>query len=278
MVESIRRVTVKLSINNSLHCLTLTEGPIEMIEEKTEVPNGRLGASLINKRELFGANTPPGYRCSNLFELLENRRTATGWQLRNIEASMARQARDLARLSQDAPLKVKRNIAKLSLARLRETLNYDPATGALTWRIRTSPMCKLGQLAGTISKTHGYRKIRLDDVYYTASHLAWFHFYGIPPVGLLDHKNGNRADDRIENLREATHSQNSMNMGRNGSNTTGFKGVAVFNQPGKPTRYRALTRANGKRHFLGTFDTPEEAHEAYCKAVKLLHGAFARTH
>lgn len=241
------------------------------------VPTGRLAAGLINKRTIFGATTAPGYRCSNLVELLDSRRGAPDWQLRNIEASMARQARDLAKLSPDAPFKVKRNITELSLARLREVLDYDPKTGALTWRIRTGPMCKLGELAGQVGKS-GYRKIRLDDVYYTASHLAWFHFYGIPPIGLLDHKNTDKTDDRIENLREATHSQNSMNMGRNKLNSTGFKGVAVFNQPGKPTRYRALTRANGKRHFLGIFDTPEEAHEAYCKAVTLLHGEFARTH
>ncbi len=242
------------------------------------VPTGRLGASLINKRELFGADTPPGYRCSNLFELLENRRTATGEQLRYIEASMARQARDLARLAQDAPLKVKRNIAELSLFRLREVLDYNPATGALTWRFRLSPKCKLGEAAGAISKKTGYRKIRLDGVYYTASHLAWFHFYGISPAGLVDHENLDKTDDRIENLREATHSQNSMNMGRNSANTTGFKGVAVFNKSGESTRFRALIRAHGKRHFLGIFDTPEEAHVAYCRAAKAFHGEFARTH
>jgi hypothetical protein len=237
------------------------------------VPTGRFHAHLIAKRNLFGALTPPGHRCSNLVELLKNRHGATGEQLKNIEASMARQAADLARLSKDAPLK--RNITELSLERLREVLDYDPATGALTWRVRLGPMCKFGQIAGVIKGK--YRRIAIDGRSYTASHLAWFHYYGIPPVGLVDHENLDTDDQSIENLRPATHAQNSKNMGRNSANTTGFKGVAVFNKPGKPTRYRALIRANGKRIFLGIFDTPEEAHEAYCKAAKELHGEFART-
>lgn len=236
-------------------------------------PVGRLSAHLIAKRELFGADTAPGHRCSNLVELLKNRHGATGDQLRHIEANMAVQARDLAKLSIDAPLK--RNITELSLDRLREVLDYDPLTGALTWRVRLGPMCKFGETAGVIKS--GYRRIAIDGRSYTASHLAWFHFYGIAPIGLVDHENRDKDDQRIENLRPATHEQNSRNMGRNSANTTGFKGVAVFNKSGKPTRYRALIRANGKRTFLGIFDTPEEAHEAYCKAAKDLHGEFART-
>jgi hypothetical protein len=237
------------------------------------VPMGHLAAQLSSKRDLFGSDTPAGYRCSNLIAMLASRRTATGNRLKQIEINMAAQAADLERLSIDAPLK--RNIVELDLARLREVLNYDPITGALTWRVRLGPMCKFGETAGVIKK--GYRRIAIDGRSYTASHLAWFHFYGIAPIGLVDHENGDKADQRIENLRLATHSQNSQNMGRNKANTTGFKGVAVFNQSGQPTRYRALIRANKVRVFLGIFDTPEEAHAAYCKAAKEYHGEFART-
>lgn len=246
-------------------------GNMEDISADT-VPTGRLSASLVAKRKIFGANTPAGHRCSNLAELLESRKTATGERLKSIERSMARQAADLARLSMEPALK--RNIDELSLDRLREVLDYDPKTGALTWRVRLGPMCKFGQTAGVIKG--GYRRIAIDGRSYTASHLAWFHFYGIPPIGLVDHKNGDKTDQSIENLRPATHSQNSMNQGRNKNNTTGFKGVAVFNKPGEPTRFRASIRANRKRIFLGIFDTPEEAYEVYCNAAKEHHGEFAR--
>lgn len=250
------------------------------VEAKGEVsqapaPSSRLRGQLLTKRRVFGAETPAGHRCSNLDELLQHRDRASGEQLKNIEASIARQAADLSSLSIGENA-LKRNVAELSLERLREVLDYDPSTGILKWRFRTSPNAKLDEPAGTIAKS-GYRKIRLDDVYYTASHLAWFHYYGMVPAGIIDHVNGDKTDDRIENMRLATASQNSMNQGRNGNNTTGFKGVAVFNKPGEPTRYRALIRAGGKRHFLGTFDTPEAAHEAYCMAAKEMHGEFART-
>jgi hypothetical protein len=227
-------------------------------------------AGILVKRRQFGADSPAGHRCSNIDEILQNREKATGDQLIRLDANLAAQVAELADLS-NAP---GRNIYKLDLARLREVLDYDPETGALTWRIRTGPMCKLGELAGQIG-SNGYRKIRIDDTYHTASHLAWFHFYGVPPTDLLDHKNRDKADDRIENLRPASHADNSHNMGRNRANTTGFKGVAVFNQPGKPTRYRALIRAGGKRHFLGIFDTPEEASEAYRRGAAEHHGDFA---
>ena len=247
-----------------------------MIDEKTEVPNGRLAAGLINKRSAFGSTSAPGYRCSNLVELLDSRRNASAWQLRNIEASMARQARDLARLSNEP--KLERNIKKLSLSRLREVMDYDPATGALTWRIRLSPNCKLGEPAGAISKKTGYRKIRLDGVYYTASHLAWFHFYGVPPMGLIDHKSTDKTDDRIENLREATYTQNSQNIGPRANNSAGLKGASRYDRPYNKAKWRSTITVNKKRIFLGLFHTAEEAHEAYCEAAKKYHGEFARTH
>lgn len=233
--------------------------------------------ALIAKRERrYGANSPKGHACSNLVEQMQNMRTYVrpAWatdERQTLPYLMSLQMKRLARRDS-----TDRNIDELSLERLREVLDYNPETGVLSWRFRLSPNCKLGEPAGQIG-VHGYRKIRLDGKYYPSSHLAWFHFYGTAPLNVIDHKNRDKADDRIENLRPATHSQNSMNIGRNKANTTGFKGVAVFNQPGKPTRYRALIRVDNKRIFLGIFDTPEEAYAAYCEAAKEHHGEFART-
>lgn len=168
-----------------------------------------------------------------------------------------------------------RNIAELSLRRLRQVLDYDPETGVFTWVKTLGPMCKARGRPGCIKK-HGYRKITIDGRSYPASHLAWFHFYGVAPETVVDHKNLDKADDRIENLRLATATENALNRPRSSANTTGFKGVAKYNERYTRAKYRAQIRHNGKRIFLGLFHTPEEAYEAYCKAAKELHGEFAR--
>lgn len=167
-----------------------------------------------------------------------------------------------------------RNIQALSLKRLRQVLDYDPETGALIWRLRLSPRCKVGQPAGVVKQ--GYRRISIDGRSYTAGHLAWFHFYGVLPEGIVDHKDLDKDNNRIGNLREATTTENATNRPRSSLNTTGFKGVAQFNNPRNKARYRSQIRHNGKRIFLGLFHTPEEAYAAYCKAAAELHGEFAR--
>lgn len=168
-----------------------------------------------------------------------------------------------------------RNIHALSLRRLREVLDYNPETGVLSWLVRLSPRCKIGQPAGVVKK--GYRKISIDGRSYPASHLAWFHFYGVAPDDIVDHENLDKDDNRIANLREATESQNATNRPRSSLNTTGFKGVAVYNKQYTRAKYRSSIRVNKKRIFLGLFHTPEEAYEAYCQAAAKHHGAFART-
>lgn len=168
----------------------------------------------------------------------------------------------------------RRNIEALSLRRLRQVLDYDPATGDLTWRMRLSPRCKIGQPAGVVKK--GYRKISIDGQNYPASHLAWFHFYGVLPDGIVDHEDLDKDNNRIANLREATGSENAYNRPKSSLNTTGFKGVARYSKQYTKAKYRAHIRAKGKRVFLGLFHTPEEAHAAYCKAAAELHGEFAR--
>ena len=96
-----------------------------------------------------------------------------------------------------------------------------------------------------------------------------------PPELSVDHINGNKLDNRRSNLRLATHTENMQNRKMAKHNTCGFKGVWQRKRNGK-TSYRAEIRCNGKRHTLGTFLTPNEAHEAYLKASRELHGKFSR--
>lgn len=85
----------------------------------------------------------------------------------------------------------------------------------------------------------------------------------------VDHVNGNPLDNRRSNLRIATVSQNMMNRQKKSGALSGFKGVSK-----NGGKWSANIRANDKRIYLGMFDTPEEAHEAYCKAGRELHGEF----
>lgn len=94
-----------------------------------------------------------------------------------------------------------------------------------------------------------------------------------PQGVLVDHINGNGFDNRKSNLRLCTQSQNLMNRGMNKNNPYGLKGVK-FDK--RRNRYSASICRNYKSKFLGSYDTPQEAHLAYIAAVKEYHGDFAR--
>lgn len=90
----------------------------------------------------------------------------------------------------------------------------------------------------------------------------------------VDHINGNGLDNRRVNLRMATNAQNQWNRKTSRSNPLGLKGVSWER---RTCKWRARIGANGVNIMIGTFDTPEAAHEAYCEAARRLHGEFART-
>ena len=76
---------------------------------------------------------------------------------------------------------------------------------------------------------------------------------------IVDHINGNGLDNRMDNLRICTHSQNSYNKKTPSTNKTGFKGVCK-----RGDKWRATIRKDGRYIELGLFQTPVEAHKAYC--------------
>lgn len=87
----------------------------------------------------------------------------------------------------------------------------------------------------------------------------------------VDHKNGNTLDDTRSNLRLATHAQNMRNSKRRKNNSSGYKGVNFFRG-----KWRAQIQHEKKNITIGMFDTPEQAHEAYCAKALELQGEFAR--
>jgi hypothetical protein len=165
----------------------------------------------------------------------------------------------------------------------RELLDYNPQTGVLTWKIRplshfTTPQRGVGwnnRYAGKVTgcPDHaGYLRINIRGYPYLAHHLAWAIYYGEHPA-LIDHKNRDPADNRIDNLRAATRSNNQHNRTAMKTNTSGYKGVSFHKKTGK---WRANVFFNSKQHYLGLFADPQKAYAAYCKAAKELHGEFAR--
>lgn len=159
----------------------------------------------------------------------------------------------------------------LTIERLRSVLDYSPDDGRFRWKVHKDTFLRPGDLASTGTNADGYTSIRVDGVAYKAHRLAWFYVHGRWPTEQIDHINGERADNRIANLREAGRPENAKNRKRNVNNKSGFKGVHPLNGG-----WAAQIRVNGNRHHLGTFTTPSAAAAAYREAAQRLHGDFAR--
>jgi hypothetical protein len=158
-----------------------------------------------------------------------------------------------------------------SVNTLRRILDYNPETGQFIW-LQGAGRVKPGTPAGTLS--NGYLRIQVQNRLYWGHRLAWLLGHGEDPGDLeVDHIDGNGSNNRLSNLRLATHAQNLQNTEKPCSNKSGFKGVAWHR---KAQKWRAYIQANGKRHYLGYFETPEEGSVAYLAAAKKLHGSFAR--
>lgn len=157
-----------------------------------------------------------------------------------------------------------------SQERLRELFDYNPDTGIFTRRVDRRKW-KAGQVVGTRSGD-GYININVDYQIYRAHRLAWKYMTGLEPSGYgIDHKNGERSDNRWENLREATQTENMSNRTVQKNNAAGLKGVHPY---GKNGRYRACATKHGKTYNLGCYGTIEEAKAAYDAGAKLIHGDF----
>lgn len=151
----------------------------------------------------------------------------------------------------------------LTAERLREVVDYDRLTGVMTWR-KTG---KSKKQAGCKRKD-GYVVIRIDGVLYYRHRLAWLHVFGIEPTYTIDHINGVKGDDRFDNLRDVPIAINSQNQ-RNASSTNKSSGLLGVQK--NHNGWQGHITVNRKRHLLGTFKTPEEAHQAYIVAKRRLH-------
>ena len=144
--------------------------------------------------------------------------------------------------------------------------------GFLVWK--NCPLKKYtNQIAGSL-RFDGYVGIYLNKKYHFAHRIIWeMHNEKIPEGMIVDHINNDRSDNRIENLRLATLSQNGFNRPRQQNNKSGYKRVSWHKQKQK---WVAQIKINGKNKFLGFFVNAEDAYEAYCLKAKELYGEFAQ--
>jgi hypothetical protein len=155
--------------------------------------------------------------------------------------------------------------SKLSLERLRQVLRYEPETGNFYWIHRDTIKKKLGTNASII-RSHGYLNICIDSIYYYTHRLAWFYVHGEWPK-VIDHIDGDKTNNRIENLRSVSQKCNVENVLKTRKhNKSGILG-AVKSKYG----FYARLTSQGKQIYLGHYKTAEEAHNVYLKAKRQLH-------
>jgi len=168
---------------------------------------------------------------------------------------------------------------------LRHLLIYDAKSGDLFWRQRAVEMFPneraakswntrfANKSALTAYNTGGYKSGMILAKSYVAHRVAWAMHYGEWPSCNVDHINGDERDNRISNLRIATHSENMRNRKINKNNKSGLKGASWCKSN---LKWAACICLNTKRINLGYYETKELAHAAYCDASIKLHGQFAR--
>lgn len=161
-------------------------------------------------------------------------------------------------------------IEPISVKLLNELLSYEPKTGILTWKARSAghftggvypPQRRVdrwnarysGRPAGC-DNGGGYLAFKVNRVTVKCHRAAWALYYGRWPDLDIDHINGNRSDNRIENLREADRTTNNRNAAIRSDNKTGVSGVTY-----RRGRYVANIRGGGKQIHVGVFDCIEDA-------------------
>lgn len=155
------------------------------------------------------------------------------------------------------------------IALLHKFLSCNSETGILTWKV-TRGAAKAGERAGTLCKD-GYRRVIVKWKSLLEHRVIFAMVNNYWPELEVDHKNLIRDDNRIDNLRLATDSQNNSNSSLRVDNTSGFKGVGIHQG-----KFAANIRINGKQKRLGSYNTAEEASEVYQAAALEVHGEFAR--
>jgi len=172
---------------------------------------------------------------------------------------------------------------------LKRYVRYDEETGEFFWLPRTPDMfvdsalhskdayCAMwntrfsGKKAGSQHKA-GYYRLVINGQRILMHRAVWMYHHGECPRGELDHKDRNPSNNRIENLREASRSQNEANKRSNKSSASGLQGVTWHKIHRK---WHARIRFERKTFSLGLFSSKADAHAAYVKAAIAHYGEFS---
>ena len=172
---------------------------------------------------------------------------------------VCRECRNLLRLSRQT---------NLTQEIIKKWFTFDVSLGRMVW----SRGRKKGTVAGCIN-SRGYRAIAVFNRIYLEHRLVWLYHFGEWPAELLDHKDGDKLNNQISNLRAASFIQNGQNSKGRQNTRSGIKGVSWFNETKK---WRARIVINGQERSLGYFYDKEDAQSAYAAGAKKYFGEFAR--
>lgn len=156
----------------------------------------------------------------------------------------------------------------ISQEELKRLLNYDPITGLFTWAVNGTGK-GVGRSAGTL-REDGYIRIQVNGDRRYASHWACLYMTGEFPRDEMDHEDRDRANNAWSNLRFATKSQNCANRPQQSRAGSLPRGVAR-----RRKKFVAVIRVRAVTHYLGIFNTPEEAHAAYVERSLKEFGSFS---
>lgn len=161
---------------------------------------------------------------------------------------------------------------RATVERLHELFEYLPDQGALRRKVFAHRGTGKARSAKVQAK---HREIYVDGERLLEHRVIWAMHNGHWPACVIDHRDLDTRNNRIENLRPANWTQNQANQRKPSHNTSGFKGVSWHKQRAK---WGARISLGGKKsRHLGLFNTPEQAHAAYEAAAQSIHGDFART-
>lgn len=159
----------------------------------------------------------------------------------------------------------------ISQSKVQELFEYRE--GCLFWTAKSGARShiKIGQKAGGWA-SGGYETVSISGKRYFVHRIIYIYHHGVMPK-YVDHINGKKNDNRIENLRPANHSENMCNAGIYKNNSTGIKGVF---KRSSSDMYFVQVRKNNKNYYLGSYEDLELAELVAIEGRNKLHGLFAR--